>query len=716
MANNYRKTPTIYQMEATECGAASMAMICSYWGKDIPLEQMRIETGVSRDGCNAGNLMRAGKRFGMEVHGYRKEPEALKDLEMPCIIHWNFNHFVVLEGFRGNYAYLNDPAMGRRKITPQELDEAFTGIVLTFHPTGDFVKEKKKNSLLPLVRGRLAGQGSALAQMLLVGLLLILPGLILPILSQVFLDEILGNALNSWFGNFLAFMAFTLLFQFVLTVYRSRLLLNMQNRLSLISVRDFLGRMFRLPINFFDQRYSGDLVGRVANNNRVNSFLTDELAKTVLNIFVAVFYLFLLISYNPWMTLISISGVLVNLLLVRLTSAWIANMVMKLQQDKGKLSGALCAGLSVTSTLKASGAESAYTAKLLGFEAKASSQEQQVSKIQSITSAVPSAITNVVNIILLLAGAFFVMEGKMTLGMLSAFTSLFHSFSEPIEELAGFVKQIQSLKADMERVDDIMRYPLDPKFEGSQKAAPNQSKLSGWVECGGITFGYSRLAPPLVENFSFRLNPGDSVAFVGSSGCGKSTVSKMLSGLYRPWEGEIKLDGVNMESLPPEIIHASVATVSQNISIFSGTIRDNLTLWNPAVLEKDLINAAKDACIHEVITQKPGAYDFRLTEGGSNLSGGQRQRLEIARALVTNPTVLIMDEATSALDPLVEKEIIDNIKRRGCTCIVIAHRLSAVRNCDEIIVMGNGKIVERGSHEELMESNGYYREFMNCSV
>ena len=716
MANNYRKTPTIYQMEATECGAASMAMICSYWGKDIPLEQMRIETGVSRDGCNAGNLMRAGKRFGMEVHGYRKEPEALKDLEMPCIIHWNFNHFVVLEGFRGNYAYLNDPAMGRRKITPQELDEAFTGIVLTFHPTRDFVKEKKKNSLLPLVRGRLAGQGSALAQMLLVGLLLILPGLILPILSQVFLDEILGNALNSWFGNFLAFMAFTLLFQFVLTVYRSRLLLNMQNRLSLISVRDFLGRMFRLPINFFDQRYSGDLVGRVANNNRVNSFLTDELAKTVLNIFVAVFYLFLLISYNPWMTLISISGVLVNLLLVRLTSAWIANMVMKLQQDKGKLSGALCAGLSVTSTLKASGAESAYTAKLLGFEAKASSQEQQVSKIQSITSAVPSAITNVVNIILLLAGAFFVMEGKMTLGMLSAFTSLFHSFSEPIEELAGFVKQIQSLKADMERVDDIMRYPLDPKFEGSQKAAPSQSILSGWVECGGITFGYSRLAPPLVENFSFRLNPGDSVAFVGSSGCGKSTVSKMLSGLYRPWEGEIKLDGVNMESLPPEIIHASVATVSQNISIFSGTIRDNLTLWNPAVLEKDLINAAKDACIHEVITQKPGAYDFRLTEGGSNLSGGQRQRLEIARALVTNPTVLIMDEATSALDPLVEKEIIDNIKRRGCTCIIIAHRLSAVRNCDEIIVMGNGKIVERGSHEELMGSNGYYREFMNCSV
>ena len=716
MANNYRKTPTIYQMEATECGAASMAMICSYWGKDIPLEQMRIETGVSRDGCNAGNLMRAGKRFGMEVHGYRKEPEALKDLEMPCIIHWNFNHFVVLEGFRGNYAYLNDPAMGRRKITPQELDEAFTGIVLTFHPTRDFVKEKKKNSLLPLVRGRLAGQGSALAQMLLVGLLLILPGLILPILSQVFLDEILGNALNSWFGNFLAFMAFTLLFQFVLTVYRSRLLLNMQNRLSLISVRDFLGRMFRLPINFFDQRYSGDLVGRVANNNRVNSFLTDELAKTVLNIFVAVFYLFLLISYNPWMTLISISGVLVNLLLVRLTSAWIANMVMKLQQDKGKLSGALCAGLSVTSTLKASGAESAYTAKLLGFEAKASSQEQQVSKIQSITSAVPSAITNVVNIILLLAGAFFVMEGKMTLGMLSAFTSLFHSFSEPIEELAGFVKQIQSLKADMERVDDIMRYPLDPKFEGSQKAAPSQSKLSGWVECGGITFGYSRLAHPLVENFSFRLNPGDSVAFVGSSGCGKSTVSKMLSGLYRPWEGEIKLDGVNMESLPPEIIHASVATVSQNISIFSGTIRDNLTLWNPAVLEKDLINAAKDACIHEVITQKPGAYDFRLTEGGSNLSGGQRQRLEIARALVTNPTVLIMDEATSALDPLVEKEIIDNIKRRGCTCIIIAHRLSAVRNCDEIIVMGNGKIVERGSHEELMGSNGYYREFMNCSV
>lgn len=712
MSKKYCKTPTIFQMEATECGAASMAMICAYWGKYVPLEQMRVETGVSRDGCNAKNIMKAAKRFGMECHGYRKEPQSLRTIQLPCIIHWNFNHFVVLEGFKGKYAYLNDPAMGRRKLTMEELDEGFTGVVLTFRPTESFEKVKKENTLLPLIKERLRNQKASVVQMICVGLLLILPGLIIPVLSQLFLDEILGASGVSWFYQFLCFMGATVLFQVLLTLYRSRLLLKTQNKLILISARDFLGRLFRLPINFFDQRYAGDLVGRVGNNNNVNDFLTGDLAETILNIFVAAFYLFLLLVYNPLMTAIGLIGIVINLLLVKLTSGYISNMTLKLQQDKGKLSGAVCAGLTVTSTLKASGAESAYSARILGYEAKASSQEQQISRVQSIIGAIPSVVSDVMDIVLLVVGAMFVIKGEMTLGMLCAFSSLFSSFSDPVEELVNFVKQIQTLKADMERVDDIMRYPMDEQFAEKEHSQTLNAKLSGRVDCEEITFGYSRLAKPLVTDFSFSLTPGSSVAFVGSSGCGKSTVSKIVSGLYQPWSGCVKFDGVPMNEIPPEILHASVSTVSQNITLFAGTIRDNLTLWNPAILEKDIVNAAKDACIHEVITQKPGAYDFKLTEGGSNLSGGQRQRLEIARALVTNPTVLIMDEATSALDPIVEKEIVENIKRRGCTCIIVAHRLSAVRNSDEILVMSGGNIVERGSHEELSKTDGFYREFM----
>lgn len=712
MKSNYCKTPTIFQMEATECGAASLAMICAYWGKHVPLEQMRVETGVSRDGCNAKNIMRAAKRFGMECHAYRKEPDALKELEMPCLIHWNFNHFVVLEGFKGEYAYLNDPAIGRRKLTMSELDEGFTGVVLTFKPTENFEKVKKENTLIPLIRKRLDGQKEAVAQLICIGLLLILPGLILPVLSQVFLDEILGAGTIPWFGQFLFFMTAVILFQTVLEAYRSHLLLKMQNKLVLLSAREFLEKLFRLPVNFFDQRAAGDLVGRIENNDQVNEFITGGLAKIVLDIFVAVFYLVLLLSYNSVMTIIGMFGIVFNIILTKITSEKISTMVQKYQQDKGKLVGAVCAGLSVTSTLKASGAESAYTARILGYEAKASSMEQSISRTQTIIGAFPSVVGNLIDVVILIVGAMYVIQGQMTLGMLASFSALFGSFSEPMEELVSFVQQIQTLKVNMERVDDIMHHPMDEAFDGHEIKEMPQAKLSGQVDLEAISFGYSKLAAPLVTDFSFSLMPGSSIAFVGSSGCGKSTVSKIVSGLYHPWSGSVKFDGVPMEQISAEVLHASVSTVSQNITLFSGSIRDNITLWNPVILEKDMINAAKDACIHELITQKPGAYEFQLAEGGANLSGGQRQRLEIARALATNPTILIMDEATSALDPITEKKIIDNIKRRGCTCIIVAHRLSAVRNSDEIIVMHAGEIVERGSHEELSMNDGYYCQFM----
>ena len=708
----YTRTPTIYQMEATECGAASLSMIFFYFFKHLPLEQMRIETGVSRDGCNAGNIMRAAKRFGFECHGYRKEPEGLKELQPPCIIHWNFNHFVVFEGFKGKYAYINDPATGRRRLTREELDDSFTGIVLTFKPTEGFTKEKKKNTLFRFIRDRIAGQYGVLIRLVAVGLLLVFPGLLFPVLSQVFMDDVLVKGNTGWFTKLILFMCAAVLMQICLTVYRNKVLVKLQKKMVLLSARDFLSDLFRLPISFFDQRYVGDLSGRVSNNASVSDFLAGDLAETALNIFVVLFYLVLLIVYNPVLTLIAVSTVIVNVIVVRVTSGLLSNTSIKLQQDSGKLAGAVCAGISITSTLKASGAENEYVGRILGYNAKTIDVEQKLSKSQQIINAIPDAVKMLADVFILLVGGSFVIDGKMTVGMLVAFSSLFGSFSDPIEKLVGFVKNIQMTKADINRVEDISKYPPDEKFREKERLSDTRTKLEGSVELKDIAFGYSRLKPPIVSGFSFRISCGSSIAFVGASGCGKSTVSKIVSGLYRPWEGEVLFDGMRAEEIPNEVMNASVSTVSQNITLFSGTVRDNLTMWNDKISEADMLAAAKDACIHDVISQKPGAYDYMLSEGAANLSGGQRQRLEIARALATNPTVLIMDEATSALDPVVEKQIMDNIKRRGCTCVIVAHRLSAIRDCDQIIVMAKGQIVQRGTHDELANVEGHYQTFI----
>ena len=710
--NNTRvKTPTIYQMEATECGAASLTMVFGYYGKFLPLEQMRIETGVSRDGCNAKNILRAARKFGMEAKGYKKSLEGLLEMEAPCIIHWNFNHFVVWEGVQGKYAYINDPAMGRRKLTMEELDDCYTGVVLAFQPTESFEKSKKKKTLMSFIKKRLKGQTGTITALFTIGLLMVFPGMVIPVFSQFFIDEIISAGHDDWMSVFLAVMAFTVLFKQGLTYYRGMLLQRFQNKMALTSAHEFLSHMFRLPMSFFDQRYSGDLAQRVDNNNNVSTFLAGELAETVLNIFVAAFYLILLLVYSPLLTLIGIFNVVFNLMVVKLSSNSISSMTMKFQQDQGKLVGSLFAGLNITATLKASGAESGYVSRIQGNYAKTTLLEQKIGKRQEILNAIPTAANEITSVLVLMLGGLLVIKGNLTAGMLVAYTSLLDSFTDPVNKLVQFVQKIQTLKADMSRVEDIMKYEEDGKFKENQKV-PMTMKLEGVVDLEDISFGYSILENPLVEGFNFHLNSGSSIAFVGASGCGKSTVSKIVSGLYLPWGGEVRMDGVPVANIPKEILSSSISTVSQEITLFSGTIKDNLTMWNKSVMDVDIVKAAKDACIHDVITSKPGAYDFKLAEGGSNLSGGQRQRLEIARALVTNPSILIMDEATSALDPVVEKEIIDNIKRRGCTCVIVAHRLSAIRDCDEIIVMDRGKIVQRGNHEELAKVDGHYQRLI----
>ena len=702
------KTPTIYQMEATECGAASLAMVLGYYGCFVPLEQMRIETGVSRDGCNARNILKAARKFGMTCKGYTRSVEDLAKIRTPAILHWNFNHFVVFEGFKGGFPYINDPAVGRRKLTMEDLDDSFTGVVLVFEPGENFQKKKRISTLPGFIRERLRGQGAAVAALVAAGILLVVPGLVTPVFSQIFIDYILLGGSSDWLGALLIAMAATILFQCLFTWYRGIVLIKLQSKMALVSAYKFLYRLFRLPVSFFDQRYAGDLSQRVVNNNNVSDFLAGELAETALNTFVACFYLILMLIYSPALTVIGVAGVGINLLASQIISKRVSTLSVKAQQDSGKMVGAFYSGLFITSTLKASGAENEYVSRILGHYARNARTEQKLGKAQEILSATPQAISSTAGILVLMAGGTLVINGALTAGMLVAFNQLLSSFTAPINELVGFFNKIQTLKADMSRVEDIQKYEMAPQFL-KETFHPMDEKLSGDVQLKDISFGYSLLAGPLIKDFSFHVRPGRSVALVGASGCGKSTVAKIISSLYDPWEGEILVDGIPLRQVPPEIISASIATVSQSITIFTGTIRDNLTLWNKSIMEQDIVNAAKDACIHDTITRLPGAYDFKLTEEGQNLSGGQRQRLEIARALVLNPSILVMDEATSALDPIVEKKIMDNIKRRGCTCIIVAHRLSTIRDCDEILVMQKGQIVQRGTHEELRDQEGLYR-------
>ncbi len=711
MNKKYAKTPTVYQMEATECGAASLSMVLGYFGKQLPLEKLRIETGVSRDGCNMKNIMLAGRKFGLEVHGYRKDLDGLFDVPVPAIIHWNFNHFVVWEGRKGNDCYINDPAMGRRKLTVQDIDDCFTGVVLTFAETDAFEKSNEKEGMFTFLRSRLKGQMGAILALIILGFFLVIPGLVVPVFSKVFIDDILLGGNDDWVMALLLAMIGTALFKSALTFYRGVLLERLQRKMIMTTSYKFMSHMLRLPISFFDQRYVGDLSNRVTNNESISTFLTSSLADVVLNCIVAPMYLVLLLIYSPLLTLISCICVTINIVTMKKSANYIANISMKSQQDQSKMIGTLFSGLRITSTLKASGTENEYVSRLQGNYAKSILMEQSMGMQQEMLNAIPSVSQNFLTVLTLIVGGVLVIKGEMTAGMLIAYTSLQASFTTPVNSIAGFIQQIQTTKADMARVNDIMKYDEDVKYQENDYAKFSE-KLLGEVTIDNIAFGYDILKEPLIDNFSFHLEPGKSIAFVGASGSGKSTVSKLCSGLYTPWSGEIRMDGIPMKNVPPIVLSSSVSTVSQSISLFSGTIKENLTMWDKFISNEDIIRACKDACIHDAITQKPGAYEYRITEGGSNLSGGQRQRLEIARALVGNPSVLIMDEATSALDPIVEKSILDNIKRRGCTCIIVAHRLSAIRDCDEIIVMDNGKIVQRGTHEELSHLPGHYQRLI----
>jgi NHLM bacteriocin system ABC transporter peptidase/ATP-binding protein len=713
--NRRVKTPTVLQMEAVECGAACLGIVLGYYGKIVPLEELRAACGVSRDGSIAGNILRAARRYGLTAQGYQSEPEGVRELRWPVIIHWNFNHYVVVEGFGRDRVYLNDPARGPRTVSEREFDQSFTGVVMVLEPGENFVKTGEKRSLARALVHRLAGSQIALTYVLFASMALVIPGLIIPAFARIFVDDILVGGQRDWIQPLILAMGITALVRALLTWLQQRYLLRLETKIALSSSSKFLWHILRLPVTFFTQRFGGEIGSRVEINDRVAQVLSEELATTLLNIVLILFFAALMFQYDPLLTGIGIVIALLNYLALRFVSRLRVDTHQRLLQERGKLVGTALNGLQTIETLKATGSESDFFAQWTGYQAKTLNAQQELGRLSQLLAVVPPFLSALNTTAILVIGAFQIMNGRLTLGLLVAFQSLMASFLEPVNQMVNLGGRLQEVEGDLNRLDDVLRHETDSqvgRLVSARDSTDNTAKLAGYVELRDVTFGYSPLAEPLVRDFSLSLKPGMRIALIGASGSGKSTIARFVAGLFAPWSGEILFDGQKRTTLPRYLINNSLAMVDQDIFMFEGTVRDNLTLWDPTIPENTIIQAAKDACIHEDILERPGGYEHLIEEGGRNFSGGQRQRLEIARALVGNPAILILDEAMSSLDTVTEKRMDDNLRRRGCTCLIVAHRLSTIRDCDEIIVLDRGQVVQRGTHEELQQSGGTYLQLV----
>ncbi|MBY0526332.1 MAG: NHLP family bacteriocin export ABC transporter peptidase/permease/ATPase subunit [Gemmataceae bacterium] len=716
------RTPTLLQMEATECGAAALGIVLGYHGRFVPLAELRRECGVSRDGSKASKVIQAARRYGMIAKGYSKDNlDALRALPFPVIVFWQFNHFLVVEGINDRYVFLNDPANGHRRVTHAEFNYGFTGVVLTAVPGPEFQKGGQRPRLRQAIVDRLRGQSSALLFCFLAGLLLVLPNLALPVFTSVFVDNIILQGRTSWFRPLLTLMVFTLLLQMVLHGMQITFLRRLKLALSARLASQFFWHLLRLPLGFYVQRFPGEIAYRSNLNAKVVNTLTGQLAGTLIDVCTMGIYIVVLVYYDVWLTLIGICFAAINFVALRAVSSRRVEANMRLAQDQGMAASVAIAGLQSIETLKASGSENAFFGKWAGHYAKSSLAHQELEGSNLALGVLPGLLLMIATTLILVVGGFRVMSGALTVGMLIAFQGLMAAFLEPVGNLVRLGGTFQELEGDLTRLDDVLANPTEqtitdegnrPRTHTSLRPVTRDEffsvRLQGLIEISDLTFGYSVLEAPLIENFGVNVRPGQRVALVGGSGSGKSTIAKLMTGLYPPWKGEILFDGQLRSMIPPAILTNSVALVDQDIMLFQGTVRDNLTLWDRTVPEEALVRACRDAAIYDTVAALPGGLDATLQEGGSNLSGGQRQRLEIARALVNNPSVLVLDEATSALDAETERIIDENLRRRGCTCVVVAPRLSTIRDCDEIIVLERGQIVERGTHQELWDRGATY--------
>ena len=707
------KVPVVMQLEALECGAAALAMVMAYYGKWVPLEQVRLDCGVSRDGSKAKNIYLAAEHYGFNVKAFSMSAESVrKKAVFPCIIHWNMNHFVVLNGFRGKHVSINDPARGEIKVSWEEFDQSFTGIIIIPVPGENFKPSGKPKSMLGFARKRLIGAGAAVAFVMLTTAISYLFGIANSVTSRIFMDRLLTRINEDWLYLFISVMILLALIQLVVVWAQAIYSLKINGKMTVIGSTSYMWRLLRMPMEFFSQRMAGDLQSRIAMNASIAGTLVNTFAPLLLNSAMMVFYLVLMLRQSPMLTLIGIVTLVLNTAMSHMISAKRINIARVQLRDAAKLESTTASGINMIETIKASGAENGFFQKWAGYQASINAQTVKVAKTNQFFGMIPAFFSTLASYAVLVIGVWMTMNGKFTLGSVLMFQGFLGSFMAPAMTLVTAGQTIQEMRTQMERVEDVMEYPIDENIAEHDTEITQLQKLSGGLELKNVTFGYSPLEEPLIRDFSLSLKPGQRVALVGASGCGKSTISKLVSGLYQPSSGAILFDGRPRSAYPREIMTGSLAVVDQDIILFEDTVANNIKMWDSSIRDFEMILAARDARIHDDIMALPGGYQYKLTSGGRNLSGGQRQRMEIARVLAQDPTIIILDEATSALDAKTEYEVVNAIRDRGITCIIIAHRLSTVRDCDEIIVLDHGRAVERGTHKELMARGGAYADLI----
>lgn len=709
VSNGVAKVPVVMQMEALECGAACLSMILAYYGRWVALEQMRLDCGVSRDGSNAKNILKAARKYGLAANGYRLELDTLREKGMfPCIIHWDYNHFIVLCGFKGNKAYVNDPSRGNVAMPIEDFAKGFTGIALMFDTTEEFEQGGKKKSVLEFAGKRLKDARTAVIFTVAMTIFSYVFSVVNPFMSEYFMDNLLTKKASESAQPFLILLGCLALVQISVSWISAVHSLRIDGKLAINGSTSFMWKVLRLPMEFFSQRMSGDLMMRQTTNEEIASAIVNTFAPLCLNTAMMLFYLVVLIRYSIPLTVLGVTTVLINLILSKIISDHRINVTRGLLIDSGKLQTTTLSGISMIETIKASGAENGFYENWVELKAKVDEKEVQFMRENTYLGALPNMISKLANYGITFAGVFLAMNGHFTIGMITAFQGILTSFMEPATTLTNAGQTLLEMRTEMERVEDVMEYPTDEYADREDDDSHEFKKLSGNVEVKNVTFGYSILDEPFIKDFSMNLTTGKRVAIVGGSGCGKSTMSKLISGLYKPWSGEILFDGKSISEIDRSTFTGSVAVVDQDIILFEDTIENNIKMWDESIEDFEVILAARDAQIHDDIIAKPSGYQYRLSEGGKDLSGGQRQRLEIARVLAMDPSIIILDEATSALDAKTEYEVVKAIKDRGITLIIIAHRLSTIRDSDEIIVLDKGEIVERGTHDELLKQGGYY--------
>ena len=707
-----KRVPVVMQMEALECGAASLGMVLAYWKKWLPLERLRIDCGVSRDGSNALNILKAARKYGMVAKGFRMEVERLRKVEAPAILHWNFCHFVVFNGFKGDKVSLNDPARGRVLVDMEEFNRSFTGIVLTFQPGPEFEPSGQHASVLSFVRQRMKSARAALLFTFLTGLLMAFVGLVSPVFSQIFMDDILSGKNPDWFKFFIGMYAVLVVFQFIVQVMQDFRWVIYQAQLGIEANTSFIWHVLHLPISFFQQRFAGDLVIRQQSNQTCAAHLVQKIAPAVVDISLLIIYLLVMSRYSLPLTAVGLTVAVLNLGLMRYIADKRMNLGRVLERDNGKLNGTTMSSIEGMETIKAAGAELGFFQRWSGVFATKLNSEVRQNKTSVYLEILPLLLQQLSANVILVLGAYLILKGELTIGMLTAFQGFMTSFMNPLNKLMDTGQTLIETRTQMERIEDVYNSERDVKDEALTEPITGSGKLGGKVEVRNVVFGYNPLSTPLLDGLSFTLEPGKSVALVGSSGCGKSTIAKLVSGLYEPWSGEILFDGMPRKEIQRAVFTNSVAMVDQDITLFEDSIANNVKIWDRSIEDFAMIMACRDAQIYTDIVTRPDGFNERLTEGGSNLSGGQRQRLEIASALAREPVVLILDEATSALDAATEERVMRSIRQAGISLIIIAHRLSTIRDCDEIIVLDKGHVMERGTHEALMREEGMYYQLM----